>query len=229
MENANETVKQYFELYAPPHPTIQRVYYEAFCRGDESFLGAFDNTQTLNVVFDLQSVLQARGIYERCLLSALVGTRTNYSGWPIDLLLHMVDLADSQRLRQAGEPFPGSGPFAVYRGVAGSGKARRVRGISWTGDFEKAKWFARRYSSELLHPDPAVFGAVVSETQVLAYTNERREDEYLIHPRVFREGVRVRRVWRPDGTDSSDLNAPPLSVSSLLKEDLDEHETAVGS
>jgi hypothetical protein len=76
----------------------------------------------------------------------------------------------------------------VYRGVAGYGEHRRVRGISWTGDLERAKWFAARWD---LH-DPAVYTVTVSKSTLLSYLDQRKEDEYLLWPYGLPRPRRVR-------------------------------------
>jgi hypothetical protein len=68
----------------------------------------------------------------------------------------------------------------VYRGVAGRGSARRVRGLSWTFSLEVAAWFAHRGSTIFRLPDPAVYQLIVPEHQVLAYSDGRREGELLV-------------------------------------------------
>ena len=79
-----------------------------------------------------------------------------------------------------------------YRGVAGRGAARRIRGLSWTGSLECATWFAKR-AADLGWADPAVFQAVVSDSEVLSYTNDRREDEYIVR---LSPQTRVKRYKR---------------------------------
>jgi hypothetical protein len=76
----------------------------------------------------------------------------------------------------------------VYRGVAGYGEHRRVGGISWTGDLERAKWFAARWD---LH-DPAVYTVTVSKSTLLSYLDQRKEDEYLLWPYGLPRPRRVR-------------------------------------
>ena len=150
-------------------------------------LGLVDNMVTPLFVADNIRALRAAGVYEQAVLDALNGVRVNFSGmrWLPGLLLHF---ADPVRLRAAGAPLPGPGPFTVYRGVAGRGAARWVRGLFWTGSIERARWFAQRFA-EL--GDPAVFTVTVTEAEVLAHVKCRDEDEYLVRvpPRV-----RPRRV-----------------------------------
>lgn len=116
-----------------------------------------------------------------------------------DYLLCMLRLTDRSRLRAAGDELPGDGPFTVYRGVAGKGRARHVRGLSWTLDLERAKWFARRFPDLA---DPAVFCVTVSEDAVLFYSDERQEKEVFLHLDVR---TPIRRVLR--GRDLLDSQA----------------------
>lgn len=142
----------------------------------ELFLFRANNEASLSLVYRNQAALRARGLYERALLNAFVATRTNNRRWPLDTLASLFVVADVERLRAAGDPLPGPGPFTVYRGVAGRGRARRVRGISWTLSLEKARWFANRFG----YSDPAVFQVTINMESVLAYINTRGEQELIV-------------------------------------------------
>ena len=150
------------------------------------FLCTTSSHRTLALVFDNILMLRELGIYEKALLQAFTQTNTNnrkISGYALDF---MFATADRKRLRDAGEPLPPSAPYTIYRGVAGVGAARRVRGLSWTASVERAWWFALRYSQLA---NPAVYQTVVEDEHVLAYTNDREEQEFLVkleptHPLV---------------------------------------------
>jgi hypothetical protein len=71
---------------------------------------------------------QQLGLYEQAALYAFKASRTNDHRIWSDLEL-MFFWADRMRLRNAGRPLPGSGPFTLYRGVAGHGRDRRIRGF----------------------------------------------------------------------------------------------------
>lgn len=138
------------------------------------------------------SLLKELDLYERGLLDALIASRTN-NYVHRDKIPLLIEHADRAKLLAAGAPLPGPGPFLLYRGVAGRGSARRVRGLSWTASLDRARFFARRYP-ELL--DPAVFRVTVSAEHVLAYTNERQKEEFpVILPKrtrpVLHERVRA--------------------------------------
>lgn len=142
----------------------------------------------LGFVYRNRAVLQGLGLYEKALVEAYVWISANYSGWPLETLEMMFAWADPQRLRAAGNPLPGVGPFTVYRGVAGHGRGRRVRGLSWTGLPEVAWRFAKRFKSLA---NPAVYRTVVQDKDVLAYTNDRKEQEFIILPSKKMKPVRI--------------------------------------
>src|SRR5262245_16723139 len=89
----------------------------------------------------------------------------------------MFQIADVKQLRAARDPLPSKGPFVIYRGVAGRGRARCIRGLSWTASLKCAAWFASRFSGL---PDPAVYRVTVNEASVLAYLNCRNEQEFIV-------------------------------------------------
>lgn len=60
----------------------------------------------------------------------------------------------------------------VYRGVAVN---RNPNGLSWTDNYEKAKWFANRFNKE--DKVGYVQKAIVKKKDVLAYFNTRNEQE----------------------------------------------------
>jgi len=137
-------------------------------------------------------VLREAGLYERALLTAFVDTRTNNSHWPLDRLRLFFACCDRERLRAAGDPLPGPGPFVLYRGVAGQGARRRLRGLSWSGDLERARWFANRLSL----PRPAVLEVTAEESAILAYVKDRKEQEFVVD---LPPTVRPVRVWPGKG------------------------------
>ena len=136
------------------------------------------NERGLELVNLNRAALQSRGIYEAAIVVALTATRTNnHRAYPLirNLLAH----ADRKRLRAAGDPIPTPGPFTLYRGVAGKGSARRIRGYSWTANLERAQWFASRADRFGL-ADPAVMRAVVPTRYVLFCSNDRSESEFFV-------------------------------------------------
>jgi hypothetical protein len=151
------------------------------------FLILASNTKWLDLVYLNAKALQSRGLYELALFDAWPASRTNNRHWPLHELHYMFSRADRSRLLAAGEPLPGAGPFTLYRGVAGMGRARRVRGFSWTADAEQARWFANRFKQLA---DPTVFQVSVQAQDVLFYTNRREEQEFVVllpdHARLLR-------------------------------------------
>src|SRR5207244_1151551 len=137
---------------------------------DVSLLKARGSEYWLDLLAANAALLTELDIYERGLLVALFGSRTNNYARR-DMALSLIRQANRGKLLAAGDPLPGPGPFTLYRGVAGRGPARQVRGLSWTGSLETARWFARRYPGL---GDPAVFTAVVQANDVLSYTHARR-------------------------------------------------------
>ena len=140
-------------------------------------------------------LLRFLDLYEDALLLAYMGCSLNNHDFPLDSLRFLFDWADRERLRASGEPLPGPGPFILYRGVAGKGPARRVRGISWTRSVERARWFANQAG---LH-DPGVYRVEVEETSVLVYINVRQEDEFLIDSLSCMRPTRVKHSEEAEG------------------------------
>jgi len=160
------------------HPRGGRVLYD-----DDDLRLTLDDVR-VNVV-----VLRRHGVYEKALLSAFTGT--NHATWRLSALVRLFKQADRGRLRAAGDPLPGAGPFTVYRGVAGPTHERRINGLSWTGSIEHARWFAqehaRRLADRLTDPNPGVYRVTIPERAVLAYTNTEGEGEFIvILPRMFK-------------------------------------------
>jgi hypothetical protein len=110
---------------------------------------------------------------------AFIGCRVNHREWPEETLDFLFGIADCPKLRAAGDPLPDPGPLLLYRGVAGTGKARRLRGYSWTGSLDIACWFATRLDL----PSPAVFTASIQAEEVLAYHDGRSEQEFICRPK----------------------------------------------
>jgi hypothetical protein len=151
------------------------------------------NEGALAFVVDNLALLRDRGLYERALLEAFIGTRTNNSHWPHAKLAALFGRCDRDRLRAAGAPLPGPGPFTLYRGVAGHGPRRRPCGFSWSDDSERARWFATRFALA----QAAVLRVTVEEPAVLAYVNARNEHEFLV---ALPPNARPVRVWPATST-----------------------------
>ena len=135
----------------------------------------------LDFVVDNAQMLKERGLFERGLLEAWTSANINIRSWsPTFTNWIFGKFADRDRLRAAGQPLPGEGPFTLYRGVAGRGPARRVRGISWTASMERARWFANWYADRFRLENPCIYRTSASQEHVLACSNDRQEDEFLV-------------------------------------------------
>lgn len=179
-------------LWLDPIPSCLRADAIAdFEAGDAvGFLSKAGNHDGLDLVSMNLHLLKARGIYEAALLHAFTSTRLNNIRCSMAGLKFLFTTADRQRLLAAGHPLPGPGPFTIYRGVAGRALDRRVRGFSWTASSEQAAWFARR-SAKFGLVDPAVYEATVDHSAVLAYSNDRKEQEFIV---MLPPTVRTRRI-----------------------------------
>lgn len=164
----------------------------------ERFLGCFLGNNGLGLIMTFPDDLDEIGLYEKALFNAYTSGSVNHSNWTKGELDDLFAMANREKLRQAGHPLPGPGPFTLYRGVAGSLRVRRVRGYSWTSSLEIAWWFAQRFAGYQQLSDPAVYKIVVGEKDILAYTNDREESEFLVAlPRqlrpikvIFTEGMK---------------------------------------
>lgn len=170
---------------------------EYFDEGDvEAFLFCASNDWGVRLVSMNMRALKERGILESAFLQAFIGVRVNHKSCRFELA-YIFSMIDRARMRLAGDPLPGPGPFTMFRGVAGHGTARVVCGYSWSGDFERAMWFAVRFADGLGLADPAVFRATVAEEDVYVYSNDRNEQEFIVDRACFeRPGCRPVRVWR---------------------------------
>jgi hypothetical protein len=156
------------------------------------FLSTAQSHFSMDLVFENAVPLRKIGLFEEALIHAFTATSSNNRNFPTSLLeLMFTYKTNRRRLRAAGDPLPSSGPFTIYRGVAGRGRARRVRGLSWTASLEVAAWFA--YRPEL--DDPSVYKVTVPEDAVLAYTNQRSEQEFIV---LLPPNIRPKRIPIPD-------------------------------
>jgi hypothetical protein len=168
--------------------------------------GSTRSTLSIQLIQENVSVLRARGVYERALLRAFIETAHAMTSLPD--LKRLFEAADRRRLRSAGDPIPGPGPFTLYRGVAGLEPHRRVRGLSWTRAIDQARWFAAergcREAEWTSCPDPAVYRVTVDERHVLAYSNAEEEDEFIV---LLPDGMAPERVAEEERTDLTTASA----------------------
>lgn len=102
---------------------------------------------------------------------------------PVNSLIQLFRAFEGSELRACGDPLPSSAETVeVYRGVAGKGRARRVRGVSWTLSREVAAWFALHAHAKYGLTDPDVYVADVNIKDVWLYTEENGEQEVIMRP-----------------------------------------------
>jgi hypothetical protein len=156
-------------------------------RSGMKFMGVVKNSNRALHLLRNAPLLREHGMYESALVYTYTSGHAPVDGWPL-----LFSMADRERLRKCGDPLPHAGPFMVFRGVAGRGRQRAVKHYSWTGTLDCARWFAGRASYIDSLPDPAVFVVTVLASEVLFYTNNRDEDEYVLST----ETLRPRRLER---------------------------------
>jgi hypothetical protein len=84
------------------------------------------------------------------------------------------ELLMSEEDKKVYDSLPKDDKILIYRGV---GKGREPYGLSWTQNVNTAKWFARRWNN----PDAYMFKAYCYKKDVLAYFNDREEDELVVN------------------------------------------------
>lgn len=152
---------------------------KAFDRGDAvGLLCTLHNScAPLSFVSMFYGSLLERGIFEESLVFAWGIAKTNHRWISYHQMRALIGMADRDRLLASGSPLPDGEILTVYRGVAGTGRARRVRGFSWTTDLEIACWFALRFGLD----NPAVFTATVTRGDVF-WCDTDREAEVVCCP-----------------------------------------------
>lgn len=139
-----------------------------------------------------------RDIYEEAFMSAYTAGRVGSESLPeSDVLEFLLSWCDRDRLLAAGDPLPKGEIFTLYSGVGNGADMATVRRVSWTADASEAAWFAVRLAEQYGSKDPAVFRLVVERRRVLAYTNCRREQEFLFKPLRKDRPVRVEPMPKP--------------------------------
>lgn len=72
------------------------------------------------------------------------------------------------------EVFNSLDEITIYRGVT-SYNADNEKALSWTLDYDKAEWFAKRFAR-------IVYEAQIEEAHILAYFNRKNESEIIVDP-----------------------------------------------
>jgi hypothetical protein len=93
-----------------------------------------------------------------------------------------ISIGDKEKFIAAGDPLPEGDVYTIYRGVAGKGQRRKVRGLSWTALLDVACWFALRLSGGGLE-DPAVYKGKIRKEDVYCYVQDRNEEEFICRPK----------------------------------------------
>jgi hypothetical protein len=133
----------------------------------------------LGHVLENADLLKACGMLERATVASFTIASTSNAGWPLAHIERHLRFCDKVRLLTAGDPLPEGDPLTVYRGVAGDGTWRKVRGLSWTLDPDLACWFACRREDLV---NPAVMVATIRRSSVWFYSNGRDEQEVVVRP-----------------------------------------------
>ena len=141
-------------------------------------------------VLDNWKPLKQTGMYEEALLFALTDTLVNLYHVPLKTLQFLLEQADRDKLIAEGDNLPDDENFTLYRGVSGHGVARRLRGISWTSNPDRAKWFACRFEDLA---KPAVFRAEVPRELVYAYSEDRDESKFIC---LIPPDLKLKCVWK---------------------------------
>lgn len=85
---------------------------------------------------------------------------------------------------------PPAAPVVVWRGATVASKGR---GMSWTLDQPRARWFAERLALYGFD-DAAVYEATLPPRAVLAMFNDRAEQEVVVNPNMLRGRIHVVEV-----------------------------------
>ena len=131
----------------------------------------------LDFVWKNAERLLKSGIYEPVLVHAFVNVKNGLPGWPIELLDSLFGRANRKKLLEAGQPIPVEDEFTLYRGVSGIAPYRKEDGMSWTRSIECALRFAERNKH---HGDQAIYKTTVPASEILFYSHERGEDEFIL-------------------------------------------------
>src|SRR5205085_4174358 len=91
-----------------------------------------DSHKVLDFVLDNWRILHNAGMFEAAFLDAWGAQKDGVPHWSIGFCRTFFATLDRVKLLCAGDPLPPGDSFTVYRGVAGIGSKRRVRGYSWT-------------------------------------------------------------------------------------------------
>ena len=74
----------------------------------------------------------------------------------------------------------------IYRGVLSEDENTEKKALSWTSDYDTAKWFATRYEMQ-----GYIIKAKICKENIFAYFNGRNEDEILCDSRKIFDVTRI--------------------------------------
>ena len=176
-------LKDYNDTGEPDYSLISEVFHdrvnEAWEKGDiDGIMLYMGDKKRLFFVENSLKALTDTGLYEQALLCAWVSVKHNWTMYfDTEELEFLFSIADRKRLYDLGDSLPDKDEFTLYRGIAGKGRMRNERGLSWTSSPNTAAWFATRFEHL---PDPAVYTITVDRKDIYIYTDERNEDEYIV-------------------------------------------------
>lgn len=78
--------------------------------------------------------------------------------------------------------------ITIYRGVTPYNR-NNIKALSWTLDFDTAKWFANRFGSS-----GKVYSATIDKSHIYAYFNSKNEQEVIVDPNYLEN---IRQVNNP--------------------------------
>lgn len=142
------------------------------------FFWAINKPDRLNLLYLFSGIYTFNGEYEKILKDAWTSTEFPHQ-MKIRDLVHLFERSDKKQLMDEQErAFLDALPdeITVYRGL--QDKRAKLKGLSWTLNYEKAEWFARRWNSK----DGKVVTATIQKKFVYMYTNQRAEEEIVLNP-----------------------------------------------
>lgn len=174
-------------------PALRKIARVEFKNGNpKGFVCMAPSQSAMQLVMDNIYPLLKRGIFEEAFMYGYVAGRIASTGLLVpDEMEFLLSFCDRGKLLKAGDPLPEGDRYVLYRGVGDEDDIQSVRRWSWTSSLEKAWWFAKDASKTYGTNNPAVYRLEVEKGQVLAYTNQRKEEEYIVHVRSKDRLVKV--------------------------------------
>lgn len=183
-EEKVEPVEMVDNIILPfPHSDPRGKYFserikDSWAKGDVGgVLSSMDSHMYFDFIFDNIIAIRCCGLIKEFVSYAYVGTKNNLSSYPLNLFRHLFSFCNKDALRKLNDPFEVKPFYDLYRGVSGKGRARRLRGYSWTSSLDTAKFFSIRMNLA----NPSVFTTRVKYDDIYFYTNNREENEFVCH------------------------------------------------